>query len=106
MNWWENVLLALIGIIGGFISGGWFQKRKAKAEAEGSEVDNLKEIIVTWREAYADLKVQREEFNKQLINMQKENVNVGFEVIVLKRKVKQLECENNRLKKEINKLKP
>lgn len=105
MTWWENVLLALIGIIGGWISGGWFQKRKAKAEAEGSEVSNLKEIIDTWREAYADLKLQWEEFNQRWTDVQKENIKITQEIVELQQKVKQLQCENSRLKKDIEKLK-
>lgn len=105
MSWWENVILALIGIIGGWISGGWFQKRKAKAEAEGSEVDNLKEIITTWREAYADLKLQREEFNTRWVDLQRENMKMGQEISELQEKVRKLQNENGQLKKEINKLK-
>lgn len=105
MHWWEIVLTNLATMSAGFLGGGYFAKRKARAEAEGSEVDNLKEIITTWREAYNDLKVQREEFNQLWLDLQKENVAMRQEISNLDQKVKDLQCENGRLKKEIEKLK-
>ena len=59
MYWYEQLIISVMTAIAGYIGGGWYQKRKAKAGAEKSELENLKDIIIPWREAYADLKQQR-----------------------------------------------
>ncbi|MBW6491961.1 MAG: hypothetical protein K0B15_12290 [Lentimicrobium sp.] len=105
MHWWEVVLTNLATLSAGVIGGGWYAKKKALADAEGTEVDNLKEIITTWREAYNDLKVQREEFNQLWLDLQKENIEMRQELTDLKQKVRDLQCENGKLRKEIDKLK-
>jgi|GEM_PF-3956765 len=105
MHWWEIALTNLFTLLAGLVGGGWYSKKKALADAEGSELDNLKEIIVTWKESYNDLKQQREEFNKLSIDLQRENIEMRQEISDLKQQVKKLQCENSELKKEIEKLK-
>lgn len=105
MQWWEIALTSLFTLLTGLIGGGWYSKKKAHADAESSELVNLKEIIVTWKESYSDLKLQREEFNKMSIDLQRENLEMRHEISELQRKVRELQCENNELKKEIEKLK-
>jgi chromosome segregation ATPase len=104
-SWFELILVNALTLATGFLGGGYFAKKKARAEAEGSEVDNLKDIIITWREAYNDLKIQREEFNTLWLAVQKENITMRHEILSLDEKVKNLQCDNGKLKKEIEKLK-
>lgn len=105
MHWWEIALTNLFTLLAGLVGGGWYSKKKALADAEGSELDNLKEIIVTWKDSYNDLKLQREEFNKLSIDLQRENLEMRKEISSLKLQVKELQNENSELKREIEKLK-
>ncbi|MBW6491860.1 MAG: hypothetical protein K0B15_11780 [Lentimicrobium sp.] len=105
MHWWEVLIVNALTLVSGFIGGGWFAKRKARAEAENSEVTNLRDIIGTWRDAYSDLKIQREEFNKLWLELQNENIKMNQEIIDLQRKVNEIQSENIFLKTEIEKLK-
>lgn len=71
MTWIENLIITAITLLGGFVGGGWFAKRKAKADAKGKEIENegtetnnfalqvkaINDIIDTWRSAFNDLKV-------------------------------------------------
>ena len=105
MNWYEQLIISVITAIAGYIGGGWYQKRKAKAGAEKSELENLKDIIITWREAYADLKQQREEYSQLWADLQSENERMKAEIHKLSKQVKSLQFDNDNLKKEIEKLK-
>lgn len=105
MNWIEQAIITLVTAVAAYIGGGWYQKRKAKAGAEKSELENLKDIIVTWREAYADLKQQREEYSQLWADLQAENTRMKIELQTLSEQVKVLQCDNAKLKKEIEKLK-
>lgn len=105
MAWWEQLAMSVAAALAGYIGGGWYQKRKAKASAEKSELDNLKDIIDTWREAYGDLKHQREEYNQLWTDLTIENQKMKAEIHELSEKVKKLQSDNTKLRCEIDKLK-
>ena len=133
MGKFETIITILAGLITTFIGGGWFQRRKARAEAakietenKSTESDYANKIIETWEKGFNDLKdiytikydalfEQYVEMKKQyaetraeldkLKNVVEQNTNMQIEIEKLQKKVKILEGENKELKKEVEKLK-
>lgn len=137
-NWYESLAFQIIAIFStiatGFLGGGWLARRKARLEAEGTEIindgaelTNVKGLIAMYKEGFADIKtafdlkydVVIEQYNvlkKENILMQEElsklkdvvekNAQMQREIEKLQGKVKTLEGENMKLKSEIKKLQP
>lgn len=137
-NWYEGIAFQIIALLStittGFLGGGWLARRKAKLEAEGTEITNdgaelgnVKNLITMYKEGFADIKaafdlkydVVIEQYNvlkKENILMQEElsklkdvvekNAQMQREIEKLQGKVKTLEGENMKLKSEIKKLQP
>jgi RNAse (barnase) inhibitor barstar len=133
MGKFETIITILAGLITTFIGGGWFQRRKARAEASRIETENkttegdyANKIIQTWEKGFEDLKQiytvkydalfeQYTEIKKlyndtraeldKLKDVVEQNTNMQLEIEKLQKKVKILECENKELKKEVEKLK-
>lgn len=137
-NWYESIAFQIIALLStittGFLGGGWLARRKAKLEAEGTEItndgaelSNVKNLITMYKEGFADIKaafdlkydVVIEQYNvlkKENIIMQEElsklkdvvekNAQMQREIEKLQGKVKTLEGENMKLKSEIKKLQP
>ena len=137
-NWYESLAFQIIAILStittGFLGGGWLARRKAKLEADGTEIindgaelTNVKGLITMYKEGFADIKaafdlkydVVIEQYNvlkKENILMQEElsklkdvvekNAQMQREIEKLQGKVKTLEGENMKLKSEIKKLQP
>lgn len=130
----SSQIIALFASIAiGFFGNGWYQKRKSKAEAakaelenKASQVDYSDKIIQTWEKGFSDLKdiyttkydalhEQYTEMRCQYADTRKEldklkdvveqNIQMQEEIEKLQKKVKFLECENNKLKMEVEKLK-
>lgn len=67
-----------------------FARRKQKAEAEGSELDNVEKAVAIWRQTAEDLHKEINELRQQIAD--------------LKSQVNNLQTENYKLQREIEKL--
>lgn len=133
MNY-ETILLSILGMFGGILGGGWYARRKARLDAEGtaianngSEIHNIKDIIELYKESFTDIKSafdlkydivieqygiikqenaeMRDELSK-LRNVVSQNTQMQKEIEQLQLKVKALEVENAKLKCDLKKLQP
>lgn len=73
--------------------------RKNKADAEKSEIDNIRDLIKTWKEAAADFKIQLEQAKCDYLE-------VSMQVELLTREVEKLTKINNRILKVLDKITP
>ena len=137
-NWYESLAFQIIAIVStittGFLGGGWMARRKAKLEAEGTEIindgaelTNVKGLIAMYKEGFADIKIafdlkydvlteqygilkkentQMQEELSKLKDVVEKNAQMQKEIEKLQCKVKTLEGENLKLRSEIKKLQP
>lgn len=68
-----------------------FTRRKQTAEAEGSELDNVEKAVAIWRQTAEDLHKEINELRQQITD--------------LRRQIGELQSENDRLIREIEKIK-
>lgn len=74
-------------------------KRKAKADATGSELDNVQEAITIWRE-------MAEKMHKELEEAKERNEKMFKELESLRRAVSRLTTVNNKMVKLLDKITP
>lgn len=75
------------------------QRKKADAEAEGTELDNVEKAISIWREMAETLK-------KELETQREKYAEVNLHVDALRREVKRLTDTNNRIIKMLDQITP
>ncbi len=86
---------------------GWvFGRRKSKADAQSVELENVSKAVEIWREAAENLNAQLKTYNEQYLAIRDENISLRSEIAVLTVKVNSMTCENAKLRKEIEKMKP
>lgn len=118
-NIWEILPLGWVGTAITTVISAWatwyFTRRKFKAEAQGSELQNVDKAIGIWKRMAKDLEEQvgnmkkeidtlREELqekNELERHLRNEIINLRGEVQEFKQKVNELRVENNDLRKEL-----
>lgn len=82
----------------------FFARRKTNADAKGAELDNVNKAVAIWREMAEALEKRLDEANIESQKSREENENLRLEVSEIKRQVKILLCENQKLKNMVNKI--
>ncbi len=112
----------LISIILNIVFGGSFlasvltlraQKKKAMAEADveqgnvkTKELDNVQEAITIWREMAESLKVERDEYKANYIEVQKHNADMAVQMEAIRKELTRLANINSKMVKLLDKITP
>lgn len=81
---------------------GWlFGRRKQKAEAESSELDNVEKAVAIWRQIASDLEGKFTALQTQVTELQKHVLKLELENEKLKDKNNELQAEIDELRTKI-----
>ena len=81
---------------------GWlFGKRKIKAEAQGSELENIEKAVAIWRQIASDLEGKFTALQTEVNQLRKEVFKLEFENERLAASNKELQSEINELKNKM-----
>lgn len=86
MEWISEAIGFLTTIAGSFI-GFWVGRRKSVADAQSTELENVKKAIVIWQETAEKLQMKVDDLEKRIQELQLEVETVHAENLRLKRSI-------------------
>lgn len=119
MNTFENILFTFAAAIASGIGGWIFGRRKNNADArlveaqakleetraQTQQIENLGKAVDIWKEAAENLNAQLKIYVDEMQRLKSENNEIKAKFEELNVALNKVQCENGRLKKEIEKLK-
>jgi septal ring factor EnvC (AmiA/AmiB activator) len=83
--------------------GGWYvSRRKAKADAAASELENVQKAIQIWRELAQDMEKKSEQLIQELEDMKKQNKALMRDMALLRGENRNLKAQIQSLEKKLS----
>ena len=101
----DILITSIIGAFSTFVVSfitWFFARRKNDAEAKGTELDNVEKAIAVWREMAESLELKLKESLDSQEKQREMNGLLQQELSEIKRQVKLLLCENEKLKRMVS----
>jgi LPXTG-motif cell wall-anchored protein len=119
MNTFENILFTLAAAISTGLGGWLFGRRKNNADArlieaqakleearaQTQQIENLGKAVDIWKEAAENLNAQLKIYVDEMQRLKAENTEIKARFEEINVALNKVQCENGRLKKEVEKLK-
>ena len=103
-GWGYAVVTAVASLITGIITtlvNRYYEKKRSKAEIEGLEIQNARQVIDEWKSLASQFRTDTDNLREQITGLENTIAELELEILKLRSEMAELMKENNELRTKL-----